>query len=263
MGNILEIKNIFCSYGKEDVLKDVSFSVEEGEIVGIIGPNGCGKTTLFRAITKIIPVRYGYIFYKARDIKNISIKDMSKEIAVVFQIWDTAFSYTVWEYILMGRYPHKKKFEMLNKDDFSICERIMSLTDIVHLRKRFINELSGGERQKVQIAQALCQEPQFLLLDEPTSHLDIGHQIEICNLLQGLNKEGKITIMVIFHDLNLASEYCDKLILLKDGSVHKIGTPNEVLTYQNIEEVYKTIVLVKENPLSKRPYVFLVTGYKK
>lgn len=259
MGNILELQNIFCRYDKEDVLRGVSFSVPEGNFVGIIGPNGCGKTTLFRVITKILNPSSGSVLYLDKDIKNIPLEDLAKKIAVGLQVFSSAFSYTVEEFILMGRFPHKERFEPVNKNDFIICESAMSLTDTLDIRKRNINELSGGERQRVQIAQALAQEPRILLLDEPTTHLDIYHQVKILNLIRKLNREQSLTIVVVLHDLNLASEYCPRLILLNEGKIYKMGTPQEVLTYQNIEEVYNTVVLVKENPLSGRPYIFLVS----
>ena len=142
---------------------------------------------------------------------------------------------------------------------FSVARQALSLTDTLNLRDRRIDELSAGERQRVVIARALTQEPQLLLLDEPTAHLDIGHQIQILNLLKRLNQSRRLAIVVVLHDLNLAAEFCDRIVLLNDGTTFKEGSPDEVLTYQNIEQVYKTVVLVKENPLSKRPYVILVS----
>ncbi len=259
MGNILELQNIFCRYDKEDVLRGISFSIQEGDFVGIIGPNGCGKTTLFRVITKILNPSSGTVIYQDKDIKNIPAKDLAKEIAVGLQAFSSAFSYTVEDFILMGRFPHKERFELMNKNDFAICESVMSLTDTLSIRQRNINELSGGERQRVQIAQALAQEPRVFLLDEPTTHLDIHHQVKILNLIRKLNREQGLTIVVTLHDLNLASEYCPRLILLNEGKIYNTGTSQEVLTYQNIEEVYNTVVLVKENPLSGSPYIFLVS----
>lgn len=259
MGNILELQNIFCRYDKEDVLRGISFSIQEGDFVGIIGPNGCGKTTLFRVITKILNPSSGTVIYQDKDIKNIPGKDLAKEIAVGLQVFSSAFSYTVKDFILMGRFPHKERFELINENDFAICESAMSLTDTLSIRQRNINELSGGERQRVQIAQALAQEPRVFLLDEPTTHMDIHHQVKILNLIRKLNREQGLTIVVTLHDLNLASEYCPRLILLNEGKIYKMGTPTEVLTYQNIEEVYNTVVLVKENPLSGSPYIFLVS----
>lgn len=258
MGSILELKNVFCGYDGEYVLKDVSFSISEGEFVGIIGPNGCGKTTLFRTITKVLNPKNGSILYKDKDIKNIHLKDLAKEIAVVLQVFEVTFSYTVEEFVLMGRFPHKNRFETLNNKDFEIVKNSMKSVDIYNLKDKKIQELSGGEIQKVQIAQAISQEPKLLLLDEPTSHLDIKYQVEILDLIKRLNKEKKISVVIIFHDLNLASEYCEKLILLNSGKIHKIGEPSSVLTYQIIEEVYRTVVIVNENPVSKKPCVFLV-----
>ncbi|MCD6521147.1 ABC transporter ATP-binding protein [Candidatus Calescamantes bacterium] len=135
----------------------------------------------------------------------------------------------------------------------------MKLTGVLEIKDRFLKEISGGEKQLVLIAKALAQEPKLLLLDEPTAHLDIAHKVKILDLIRRLNKKYGLTVLIILHDLNLASQYCDRLILLKEGKIYKIGTPSEVLTYQIIEEVYQTVVIVKENPLNLRPYVFLVS----
>ena len=139
-----------------------------------------------------------------------------------------------------------------------MTDNIMRLTEVNSLKNRFVTELSGGELQRVILSQALVQEPELLLLDEPTSHLDIGHQVEIMDLIRRLNREKKLTILMVLHDLNLAGEYCDKLILLDKGKIHKSGMPNEVLNYQDIETVYKTVVVIKENPITQRPHVLLI-----
>jgi iron complex transport system ATP-binding protein len=160
----------------------------------------------------------------------------------------------------MGRFPHQKRFELPSKADYDIVEQNLKFTDIAHLRDRGLQELSGGERQRAILAQALAQKPRLLLMDEPTAYLDIGHQIAMLDLVKKLNRTEGLTVVMILHDLNLASEYCEKMILMDKGNIEITGTPKEVLTYENIEKVYKTVVVVKENPFSKKPYVIPVSG---
>ena len=260
MGNILEIKNLVCGYVEKEIIKQVSFSAKEGEFLGIIGPNGSGKTTLLRSITGLLKYWEGEVLYNGRNISKIPLREFAQNVAVLPQILNINFSFTVQQLVLMGRYPYLKKFQSISKKDLDIAKNSMSLTDISHLTERRVGELSGGEWQRVLIAQALTQEPKLLLLDEPTTHLDITHQIETLDLIKKLNKEKNLTIIVVLHDLNMASEYCEKIIMLENGEIYIEGTPEEVLTYKNIEEVYKTIVVVIENPVSKKPHVVLIPG---
>lgn len=256
---MLEVINLTCGYDKF-LLKDINFKVNSYEFLGIIGPNGSGKTTLIRAISRLIKPIKGKIIYQGKDISKLNFKELAKKIAVVSQ--DTYFPETmkVEDFILLGRIPHFKKFQFFErKRDYKIVEEAMRLTGTIEIKNRLLKEISGGERQLVSIAKSLSQEPKLLLLDEPTTHLDITHKVKILDLIKRLNKKYGLTVLIVLHDLNLASQYCDRLILLNEGKVHRIGTPNEVLTYQIIEEVYKTIVIVKENPITSKPYIFLVS----
>ncbi|MFH1504447.1 MAG: cob(I)yrinic acid a,c-diamide adenosyltransferase [Candidatus Omnitrophota bacterium] len=260
---MLQIKNLTCGYEEKEIIRDVSFSVREGEFLGIIGPNGSGKTTLFRAITGILRPWKGGIQYKGEHISKISTREFSREAAVIPQILEVPFAFTVEEFVLMGRFPYLGRFEALRAKDLEVLEEALALTDIAGLRQRKISELSGGERQRAIFAQGLAQEPSLLLLDEPTAHLDIAHQVQILDLVKRLNREKGLTVIVVLHDLNLASSYCDRLVLLKEGEIFKDGLSEEVLTYQNIEEVYKTVVVVEKNPISGKPYIFLVSQKEK
>jgi len=256
---MLETKSLVCGYDNF-LLKGISFKVNFSELVGIIGPNGSGKTTLIRAITKLVRPKEGKIIYQGKDITKLSFKELAKEIAVVSQDVYFPDMVKVKDFVLLGRIPHFKKFQFLETNkDLEIVEEVMKLTGILEIKDRFLKETSGGERQLVLIARALAQEPKLLLLDEPTAYLDITHKIKILDLIRKLNKKYSLTVLIVLHDLNLASQYCDRLILLKEGKIYKIGTPSEVLTYQIIEEVYQTVVIVKENPFNFRPYVFLVS----
>lgn len=260
--SLLKVENLFCGYGKKKVIEDISFNILPGEISGIIGPNGAGKTTLFRAITRILDTSSGQIKYRGRNIKDMTIRELARLIGVLPQSMPAAFSFTVLDFVLMGRSPHMKRWQSIQEEDLALADEMMRLTEVKDLKNRYITELSGGELQRVLLAQALVQEPELLLLDEPTSHLDITHQVEIMDLIRKLNKEKKLTIIMVLHDLNLAGEYCDRLILLDKGKIHTIGSPNEVLTYSNIEKVYRTVVVVKDNPITKRPHVLLIPKEK-
>jgi len=259
MGTILAINNISGGYADNVVIKKVAFSVAENEFTGIIGPNGSGKSTLFKIISRIITGYSGEIRYQGKDIKDISHNEFAKKIAVVPQDLYIPFSFSVYDFICMGRYPYLSRFDSIDESDNKIIYNSMELLDILHLKDRDLNELSGGERQRVYICQALVQEPELILLDEPTSHLDISHQVQILDLLKKLNKEKNITILIILHDLNLASEYCDRLILLNNGEIVIDNKTENVLKYDIIEKIYKTVVVVLENPVSKRPHIVLVT----
>ena len=191
---------------------------------------------------------------------HLSFKELAQRVAVVGRLGDFDLKIKVEELVLLGRIPHRQGFTFLEKrTDLDIAREAMRLTGILELKDRMVESLSSGERQLVFIARAVAQKPKLLLLDEPTSHLDITHQIRVMDLIKGLNRENKLTVLVVLHDLNLASQYCDRLLLLNEGTLRKDGAPKDVLTYQIIEEVYKTIVLVRENPVSARPYIFPVS----
>lgn len=256
---ILRVEQMSGGYTREPVLEDVSFSLRTGEVLGIIGPNGSGKSTLLRIVSRVLMPQKGRILFEETDITRIPLRDFCRRVAFVSPDMTTYFPFTVWDIVLMGRIPHLKKMQQETKNDRLIVEESLRETDTYHIKDKRVDHISAGERQRVLIAKALCQEPRLLLLDEPTSHLDIGYQIQILTLLKELNVQKKLTIAMVIHDLNLASEYCHELLLLSGGRVYQQGTPQEVLTYQNIEAVYKTIVLVHNNPISKKPYVMVVT----
>lgn len=260
---VLEVNNLCSGYGKKVVLQDISFDVKEGDFLGIIGPNGSGKSTLLKTIARILKPFHGHVLFRGQSIHTMTLLEAAKRIALVPQDFNTEFSFTVIEVVLMGRFPHLRRFQQETSHDFEVVRESLELTDSSELVDRTFNELSAGERQRVIIAKAFAQEPMLLLLDEPTSHLDIGHQIEIFDLLVRLNKDKGVTIISVLHDLNLASEYCDRLLLIDKGRIRVQGSTEEVLRWEIIEEVYKTLVVINDNPISSRPHVLLVPKAKK
>lgn len=262
MDNLVKIENLSGGYAEEKIIRGLSLKVNRGDFLGIIGPNGSGKSTLLRLMSRALRPFSGRILLEEKDITGLSLKAFCRKAAFVPQDTLINFSFSVWEIVLMGRIPHLGRLQLETHKDYSIARNSLSLTDTVYLKERQIDELSAGERQRVIIAKALTQEPVLLFLDEPTSHLDIGHQIQILDLLKKLNRENNLTIVIVLHDLNLAAEYCNRVLLLNEGMIFTEGSPQEVLTYQNIERVYKTIVVVKENPITGKPYVILVSKEK-
>ncbi|MCX5782579.1 MAG: ABC transporter ATP-binding protein [Elusimicrobia bacterium] len=256
---ILELRSVASGYSGKEVVSDISFVLEEGGFLGIIGPNGAGKTTLFRTITKIIEPMRGTVLFSGRDIGGIKRHELAREVSAMLPLYDLPFSYSVLDFVMMGRFPHQKRFGLPSKKDLEITRKSLELTDAWHLSGRRLHEISGGERQRVILAQALAQEPRLLLLDEPTAYLDLGHQIAILDVIKKLNRENGLSIITILHDLNLAGEYCSRILMLNGGKIFMEGTPHEVLKYQNIEQVYKTVVIVKNNPISSKPYVIAVS----
>lgn len=247
---ILEAKNITFGYGEKQVLNNINLSVNEADFIGIIGPNGSGKTTLLKTLCRGLKPEAGKILFKGEDIFKLDTRLVARNIAMVPQDETIIFPFTVFEIVMMGRAPYIDRFSWEKKEDVNIVESAMKLADVSRFKERNIDELSSGERQRVFIARALAQMPKVLLLDEPTSHLDINHQYDILELVKKLNANVKITVVMISHDINLASKYCKKLVLLKKGRVYTEGTAKKVVTKKIIKDVYGVNVnLIKGNVL--------------
>lgn len=232
-------KNIEIAYDKNIVIKELDIEIKAGELITILGTNGCGKSTLLKAISRVIPYRDGEISLEDRIIGNINSKEFAKKLAFVSQNNEIPEDITVEEFIRYGRTPHKKWYEILNEEDEKIVEWAMEICKIERFSKRKVMSLSGGERQKVWIAMVLAQKTPILLLDEPTTYLDICHQFEIMELIKELNEKLGITIVMVLHDLNQASQYSKRVVVLKDGKKYAEGRTEDILTRELIRDIYK------------------------
>ncbi len=252
----VDIIDVDVSYGAKKILEAITFHADVGEILGIVGPNGSGKTTLLKAMSRAVARDSGEIRINNQALDSFNHRELARQVAVVPQDISIGFDYTVRDIVMMGRHPYIGRLASETPRDVEICDRAMRLANVASLAGMSVHEISGGERQRVLIARALAQEPKILLLDEATSNLDISHQIEILNIIRDL--AGKITVVSVFHDLNLAAYYCDRLLLLKDQKVYATGTPEEVLTYENIRKIFQMETLVRPHPLTGKPYVLPV-----
>ena len=249
------------------VLRDVNVYVESGEILGIVGPNGSGKTSLLKLLARLAAPQQGDIALFGTSLTGLSQEDTAKTVAFVPQESAQMFPFTVAETVLMGRFPHRRRtrwnvgFGWEDRNDRAAAIQAMDTMDIGHLAPRVVTDLSGGERQRTMIARALAQTPRVLLLDEPTAFLDLQHQIEICSVLRGLRAERGLTVVIVSHDLNLASQYCDRIVMLKEGAVCSVGTPLEVLCVEVLRAVYGCEVLIDPHPESGLPRITLPRQY--
>jgi iron complex transport system ATP-binding protein len=254
----VKMNQVTFSYSNGAVLRNVDLCVQKGEMVGLIGPNGAGKTTLIRLISGILDAKQGDIRLDGLDTRRLKRSAMAREVAVVPQQFDVPLAYKAEEVVMLGRTPFMKLWRDFSDKDRDVVMQTMDAVGISRLATRCFTELSGGERQKVVLAMALAQETGLLLLDEPTAHLDISHQVEILELLAGINRKKGLTILAAMHDLNLASAYFRRLILLKGGSVVADGSPQRVLTSAVIGDAYSIPVHIHPHPLTGVPQVLVL-----
>lgn len=249
----LKIDGVDFSYSSTPVLHDITVEISGPKFVSILGPNGVGKSTLIHCINKILTPTKGAVFIDDVDVKEKTLKDMSKIIGYVPYSANDTFPLTVVDTVLMGRHPHSKWNSL--DSDLDVVYNTLRMLGISHLAMRPFNELSAGQHQKVMLARGLVQEPKILLLDEPTSNLDVRHQLDVTMMLKNLSVEKGILIIMISHDINIAAKYADEIIMMHDGSIYAIGTPEEVITKENMECVYgvKTEIIDDDG----RPHVIL------
>ena len=246
------------SYYQVPVLKGLDLILGRGEAVALIGPNGSGKTTLLKLLCGLLRPQSGWVKLAGRNLTHFSRRQLAQRIAMVPQELNVPFSFTVWEMAMLGRTPYSRGPFGNGTRDEEVVEEIMELTGIVPLANRLFGELSGGERQKVIITMALAQEPELLLLDEPTVHLDINHQMEILELILGLNRTRGLTVLATMHDLNLAALYFHQLIMLDGGQIVSQGAPQEVISLANISRVFQAQVELKPHPTRQVPQIMLL-----
>ncbi len=254
----VEMSKVSFAYSNGAVIRDVDLCVQRGEMIGLIGPNGAGKTTLIRLISGILGARQGHIYLDGTDARKLKRSVVARKVAVVPQQFSMPFAYKVEEVVMLGRTPFMTPFRDWSSRDRTAIAGTIEAVRIEHLGGRCFSELSGGERQKVVLAMALAQEPELLLLDEPTAHLDISHQVEILELLAEMNQKKGLTIIAAMHDLNLASAYFRRLILMKSGAIVADGTPGQVLTPDMVASVYSVPVQIQNHPLTGAPYVIVL-----
>jgi len=263
MDSSLEARKIVFGYGENRVLNGLSLEIAPGDFVCILGPNGSGKSTLLKNLTAEYLPEEGTILVESRDLMGIRRKDLARTMAVVPQETVVNFGFTVHETVLMSRIPHLKRFESEGPRDLQLVREAMEKTQVWDLRDRLINELSGGERQRVILARALAQEPRILLLDEPTSNLDLRHQFELLELVEQLNRIRNLTVLAVLHDLNLAARFAGKIILMDRGHVVGAGTPKEILTSDTIRRVYQVETSVTENEITGKLNIIALGGKRR
>ncbi|MFA5311853.1 MAG: ABC transporter ATP-binding protein [Methanomassiliicoccales archaeon] len=235
---MLNTRGLSFKYRERPVLDNVDLEIKKGEIIGILGPNGCGKTTLLKLLNRDLRPDSGVVSIEGKDLKNISKRAIAQQIAVVPQSNEIRFAFSVKDIVAMGRMPFLERFQVESSEDMRMIDEAMEKTNITEFADRLINTMSGGERQRVIIARAIAQKPEIILLDEPTLHLDVCHQFEVLDLVRRLSSDEKLTVVIVSHDLPMVVKYCDRIVLIHDHKVFAIGTPEQVLTPENMRIVF-------------------------
>ena len=260
MNPAITTSNLSHSFAKRNVLRHLSFSIEKGDFFIIIGPNGSGKTTLMKLMAGILRPQKGQIEILGLPNRNYTPKALARAVAFVPQRLPVDLPFTAGEAVLLGRAPYQGALGIERDRDLEIANQAMQFTEVDHLNRLNVSQLSGGELQRVFIARAICQEPDIMLLDEPTASLDLAHQVKVMDLMEKLKREKGITVIMVSHDVNLAAMYGNQVLLLKEGEIASSGFPSDVLSFEKLEETYGCKLLVDESPLGEFPRVTLVPG---
>jgi iron complex transport system ATP-binding protein len=259
----IEMRNASLGYDRHTVLKDITFKASPGQLTGLIGPNGSGKSTIIKALSGLLRPTSGQVLIDSKDIRSIPRRELACMVGVVPQMPLLPSTFSAFEIVLMGRNPHLGLFQSEGRKDWEIARDAMEKTGTMPLANRHINELSGGEIQSLLIARVLVQETSAILLDEPTANLDIGRQMDMLELIKHLCREKNLTVLASLHDLNLAAQYCDRLLLIDDTGIYAQGTPAEVITDVNIKQVYGVEHCVYAHPANGLPTVLLNVNREK
>lgn len=258
----MDIRDLSFDYKGKIVLDQIEFSIEKGEMLGILGPNGCGKTTLLGNLNRNLKPKIGCVLVEDKNLEDLKKKDIAKDIAVIPQTNEIRFSFTVREIVAMGRMPFQDSFAGESGKDLEIIQNAMDRVGISDFSERFINTMSGGERQRVIIARALAQTPKVLLMDEPTLHLDISAQFDVLNLIHDLSRRENLTVVIVSHDLPMVARYCDRVMLIHNHRIHALGKTEEVLTPENMRTVFNVEADLTKDPQTGRNIVTLFDSYK-
>lgn len=253
---MISAKNIKVGYEDRTIINDLSVSIKKGEVVSIIGPNGCGKSTLLKSLSRLLKIEQGEIMILDNSIDLMKSNEVAKILSMLSQHNSSPSDISVKDLVYYGRIPHKKWYEARKKDDEDIVNWALENTGILHYSERKVFQLSGGERQRVWLAMALAQQPKILLLDEPTTYLDMCHQLELMELVQEINKKFNMTIVMVLHDLNQAARYSSRVIIMKDGAIVADGKPEQVICRDVIHEVYNVKCCISKDPINNKTQIY-------
>ena len=250
---MLKIKDLSVGYREKKVIRDLNINFDSGEFCALLGPNGAGKSTLLRTLVKFLIPESGDIFLNDQNFKDINNKELAKSISIIPQDFQLQFDHQVFDLVLMGRFPYLKYWQSFSENDNNITEQVLSKLDLTGFKKKMFSQLSGGEKQRVSIARALVQETEIILMDEAFANLDVNHQLEIMQLLSEINKKQNKTIILVSHNINLAADYCDRIIMMKTGKIFADGKPEDVIKENIINTLYDSELQVITNPVSGKP----------
>jgi len=258
---VIKAASLDLGYGDRVILEDLNFEIQRGEFVGFLGPNGSGKSTLLHALCGLLPPLRGSVLMDKVLLQDIPSRRRARRLAVVPQSTEVRFPFSCFELVLMGRYPHRRRWQSLGDEDLLAALTAMDQTSTTALQERPVTEISGGERQRVVVARALAQTPEILLLDEATSSMDVRKKLEIFEVLKHLNESLGVTVICAMHDLNLAALYCGRLMFLKDGRLCQDGPTDTVFTSETLNQVYDTAMEVVRHPAHQRPYAVMLPPF--
>ncbi|WP_042348171.1 ABC transporter ATP-binding protein [Bacillus massiliigorillae] len=247
MQTAIRIEELTAGYERNIIFENLYASIEQGKVTTIIGPNGCGKSTLLKTIGRILNKEKGKVFLQEQDLQTLSTKEIAKQLAILAQSPSAPPQLKVGELISYGRYPHRKNINRLSPEDIEIINWAMEVTQTTEFESRELSHLSGGQRQRVWLAMALAQKTDILLLDEPTTYLDMAHQVEVLKIVKKLNEEHGCTVVMVLHDINQAARFSDTIIAMRDGEIIKIGSPKEIMTQQVLNDVFQINATIIEN----------------